>query len=59
MSLTAQTVRGHLPVPHLKSRTAAIWLGVGLAVLGAVWLYDAYDGAGRQGPWPVSTLFPW
>lgn len=57
--LTAQTVRNTLPVPKLGNPRAAAWLGLGLFLLGAIWLYDAYDGRGKQGPWPLSTLFPW
>lgn len=59
MALNAQAVRNAVPVPRLPSPRAAALIGLGLFLLGAIWLYDGYDGAGRQGPWPLSTLFPW
>jgi len=55
-SIDAASVRSKLPVPHGPRRP---WLGWALFLLGAIWLYDAYDGRGAQGPWPASTLFPW
>lgn len=58
--MDAASVRKLLPVPANPARgRAAALLGFGLFLLGALWLYDAYDGAGKQGPWPASTLFPW
>lgn len=58
--MDASSVRKALPVPANPARgNLGALLGFGLFLLGAIWLYDAYDGAGRQGPWPVSTLFPW
>jgi hypothetical protein len=53
--MDAQTIRNHIPIPKGHS----LLLAWGLFLLGAIWLYDAYDGRGHQGPWPVSTIFPW
>lgn len=55
MAVTAKSVRGKIPVPKAPSKLLA-W---GLFLLGAIWLYDCYEGRGKQGPWPVSTIFPW
>jgi hypothetical protein len=55
MAVTAASVRSRVPVPRGRSALLA-W---GLFLLGAIWLYDVYDGGGKQGPWPASTLFPW
>jgi len=55
MPLNAQAVRGAVPLPKLPHPL----LGWALLLLGALMLYDAYDGRGKQGPWPASTLFPW
>jgi hypothetical protein len=57
--ITAENVRAKLPVPVIKSHGLGLLLGTVAFVVAACWLYDAYDGQGRQGPWPVSTLFPW
>ena len=55
MAVDAASIRSKLPVPKGHSKLLA-W---GLFLLGAIWLYDCYDGRGAQGPWPASTLFPW
>jgi hypothetical protein len=55
-SIDAASVRSKIPLPRGPKRP---WLGWALFLLGAIWLYDAYDGRGAQGPWPASTLFPW
>lgn len=55
MTVNAQTIRNSIPVPRLPHPL----LGWALFLLGAVILYDAFDGRGKQGPWPASTLFPW
>lgn len=53
--ISAQSVRSVVPVP--KQNHALIAWAVFL--LGAIWIYDIYDGRGRQGPWPASAMFPW
>jgi len=55
MAINAQSVRNAIPVPRVPNAL----LGWALFLLGAIWLYDAYDGRGKQGPYPLSTLFPW
>jgi hypothetical protein len=55
MPINAATIRAKIPVPKGHSKLLA-W---SLFALGCIWLYDVYDGVGRQGPYPLSTLFPW
>jgi hypothetical protein len=55
MPVTAASVRSAVPVPRGHSKLLA-WT---LFIVGAIWLYDVYDGSGKQGPYPISTLFPW
>jgi hypothetical protein len=47
--------RGHL----IESRGVEILVGVVLFIVGAVVLWDAFDGRGKSLPWPVSAVLPW
>lgn len=47
--------RGHL----IKDRKKEIVIGLVLAVVGMILLWDAFDGRGRKMPWPASGLAPW
>jgi hypothetical protein len=55
MAFDAGSLRGRIPVPKGHSKILA-W---GLFLLGAIWLFDCYDGRGRPAAWPASTIFPW
>lgn len=59
MPLTAQHIRDKLPVPVIKSHGAALALGTIAAVIGFCWLYDAFDGQGRDAPFPLGAILPW
>jgi hypothetical protein len=52
MALDAKTIRSHIPIPPIRHPL----IGWALFLLGAVVLFDSYQGGG---PWPASTLFPW
>lgn len=56
MAFTAQTVRNAIPVPPMKPHPIIGWA---LLIVAVVVLYDSYDGSGKAGPWPLSTIFPW
>jgi hypothetical protein len=48
--------------PHghfIKNRAAEIWIGLLLFMVGALLLYDAFEGRGKKMPWPASALAPW
>lgn len=47
--------RGHL----IESRKREIILGLLLALLGGMLLWDAFDGRGKKMPWPASGMAPW
>lgn len=55
VAFNAQAVRNAVPLPKMPHAL----LGWTLLLVASVMLYDAYDGRGRQGPWPASTIFPW
>lgn len=43
----------------LKSRKAEIIIGVILFLVGALLVYDAFDGRGKKMPWPMGAIAPW
>lgn len=43
----------------MRNRKAEICIGLVLFAVGALLLFDAFDGRGKSMPWPVSTLAPW
>lgn len=48
--------------PHghfMKSRNGEILVGALLFLLGALFLWDAFDGRGKNPPWPLGAIFPW
>jgi hypothetical protein len=55
MALTAESIRNKIPIPKFPHPVIG-WL---LFFAAAIVLYDSYDGRGKQGPYPVSTIFPW
>lgn len=46
---------GHI----IKDRKTEILVGLLLFVVGMVLLWDAFDGRGKNMPWPASGLMPW
>ena len=49
------TVRSKIPLPKVDNR----WLAWGLVFVGLVFLYDSYDGHGRDMPFPFGAITPW
>ena len=49
------SVRRKIPLPTVDNRLLA-W---GLVIIGLVWLYDSYDGHGRDLPFPFGAITPW
>lgn len=47
--------RGHF----IQNRSIEIAVGAILFMLGALLLYDAFDGRGRHLPWPLGAIAPW
>jgi len=48
--------------PHghfIQDRKVEIVVGLLLFFVGALFLYDAFDGRGKEMPWPASALAPW
>lgn len=49
--------------PHggniIKDRKTEIILGIILFMVGALLLYDAFDGRGKKMPWPGGAIAPW
>lgn len=43
----------------MKNRTAEIAIGVILFLVGALLVYDAFDGRGKKIPWPFGAVAPW
>lgn len=43
----------------VKNRGAEIFLGAALFLIGALLLYDAFDGRGKKMPWPGGAIAPW
>lgn len=41
---------------HFKSRRTALWVGYGGILIGAMALFDAYEGRGRQRPFATRFL---
>lgn len=48
-------VRKKIPLPTVDNR----WLAWGLIIIGLTWLYDSYDGHGRDLPFPFGAITPW
>lgn len=46
---------GHL----IKDRRTELFLGFLLFFVGALLLYDAFNGRGKPLPWPTNKLAPW
>ena len=55
MALTAAQVRRKIPLPKVRSPLLA-WT---LVFVGLVFLYDSYDGSGKELPFPFGSLTPW
>jgi hypothetical protein len=47
--------RGHF----INSRSTEILIGAILFLVGALLLYDAFDGRGKKIPWPLGAIAPW
>jgi hypothetical protein len=43
----------------IRDRKTEIVLGLVLFVVGSFLLWDAFDGRGKNMPWPASTVLPW
>lgn len=43
----------------IESRGKEVAIGMVLALVGLVLLWDAFDGRGKNLPWPASKLAPW
>jgi len=56
-----ENVKRHIkPTGHfIKSRPVEITLGVILFMIGALLIWDAFDGRGKQLPWPLGAIAPW
>jgi hypothetical protein len=47
--------RGHF----VRNRKAEIAIGIVLFLVGALLLWDAFDGRGKKLPWPTGAIAPW
>jgi len=48
------------PTGHfMKNRRTEIALGVILFLIGALLVWDAFDGRGKKLPWPLGAVAPW
>ncbi len=56
--ITADRIRQWVPVPVIRSHMGAVLAGSVLLIVGFAWLYDAFDGQGRQPPFPMGAIFP-
>jgi hypothetical protein len=48
--------------PHghfMKDRKVEILVGAVLFLIGALLLWDAFDGRGKHMPWPMGAIAPW
>lgn len=43
----------------IKNRKHEILLGAILFLVGALFLYDAFDARGKKMPWPAGAVTPW
>lgn len=51
---------GLLKGKHLiEDRKCEILLGLGLFLVGALLIYDAFDRRGKKVPWPGGAILPW
>ena len=55
MALTVSQVRRNIPLPEVRSPLLA-WA---LVFVGLVFLYDSYDGSGKDLPFPLGAITPW
>jgi len=46
--------KGHF----IKNRNAELVTGALLFIVGAILLWDAYNGRGKNAPWPLGGIFP-
>jgi hypothetical protein len=48
------------PTGHfIKDRKLEIFVGVILFLVGALLVWDAFDGRGKNLPWPLGAIAPW
>ena len=48
------------PTGHfINNRKTEIILGAVMFLLGALLLWDAFDGRGKKLPWPLGAVAPW
>jgi hypothetical protein len=47
--------RGHF----IESRPAEIFIGIFFFLVGALLVWDAFDGRGKKLPWPLGAIAPW
>jgi hypothetical protein len=47
--------RGHF----IQSRGTEILVGAVLFLVGALLVWDAFDGRGKKLPWPLGAVAPW
>lgn len=43
----------------MASRSWQITIGIALFLIGALLVYDAFDGRGKKIPWPLGAITPW
>jgi len=43
----------------IRNRKVEIGVGIVLFLVGALMIWDAYDGRGKKVPWPAGGLLPW
>lgn len=43
----------------IKNRKLEILIGVIVFLIGALLVYDAFDGRGKKLPWPMGAIAPW
>lgn len=59
MSLGTRAAKMTRSGHFLKSRGWEITIGLGLALVGMLLLWDAFDNRGKKMPWPAGGLAPW
>lgn len=43
----------------IGNRKTEIVIGIILFLVGALLIYDAFDGRGKKLPWPMGAIAPW
>lgn len=43
----------------INNRPVEIGLGIILFLIGALLVFDAFDGRGKKLPWPLGAIAPW